>query len=197
MIPTGVDADAPNRDVHGHLLNNDDPAFTVEALMEGRSKRSDACRSLAKYGPYTSTTLEHELLCSPLTCAWKNSIVEEYDECPFCRDNFLPGTCLLKDATVEEKEEYELKEGPECQRKCQLEKSDGYYNAITRGIELVFGDKPSVGFICSVKEAVIIYGKDLPGYCCLDAPYQLNISNWGNAVSVEIESDSQRSKYDD
>jgi hypothetical protein len=188
-IPTGVDKDATNRDVHGQLLDNSDPAFTYEVLMnEGK----DACRSLERYG---FSELEHGLLCSPRTCAWNVTAVMETDKsiCEWCALRDLPQSpCLLKaNPTDKEKEE-----GPECQRKCQVEKSDAYYNRITRGVELVFGDKPSVGFICSTKEAVINDGKDLPGFCCLDAPYQLDVSNWGNAVSLEIESDSKRSHDD-
>jgi hypothetical protein len=55
---------------------------------------------------------------------------------------------------------------------------------IQRGLELVFGDRPSPGFICGVKEAVL-GGASLPGYCCLDAPYQRQGDNWGYAVSDE------------
>lgn len=194
-IPTGVDKKAANRDLHGRLENNSDPAFTFEVLIE---EGSDACRSLGRYGSFSA--LEHELLCSPVTCAW-NITLAEADEsiCQYCLlqySNVTKSACLLKkNANADEIEEHQIK-GPECQRKCQLEESDAYYNAITRGVELVFGDKPSVGFICSIKEAVIKDGKSLPGSCCLDAPFQLDGSNWGNAVSVEIGSDSQRS-YDD
>jgi hypothetical protein len=42
---------------------------------------------------------------------------------------------------------------------------------------LVFGEKPSLGFVCGNADAVVNDGKNLPGYCCLDAPYQSD--PWG------------------
>jgi hypothetical protein len=63
---------------------------------------------------------------------------------------------------------------------CLLEAAE----VIQRGLELVFGDRPTQGFICGVKEAVV-GGASLPGYCCLDAPYQRQGDNWGYAVSDE------------
>jgi hypothetical protein len=53
---------------------------------------------------------------------------------------------------------------------------------ITKALELVFGDKPSVGFICGIKEAVVNGNEAMPGYCCLDAPYQLDEDQWGREV---------------
>jgi hypothetical protein len=47
-----------------------------------------------------------------------------------------------------------------------------------------------VGFICGIKEAVVNEAADLPGFCCLDAPYQLDNEDWGNEVSLELDSDS-------
>jgi hypothetical protein len=46
---------------------------------------------------------------------------------------------------------------------------------LTRAAELVFGDKPSVGFICGVKES-----QKMAGSCCLDSPFG---QFWGTAVS--------------
>jgi hypothetical protein len=77
-----------------------------------------------------------------------------------------------------------------CKKKCQTEIYADYYDRITKGFELVFGNRPSVGFICGIKEAVVNHQADLPGYCCMDAPFQLDNANWGNEVSVELESDS-------
>ena len=51
------------------------------------------------------------------------------------------------------------------------------YKAITEGFELVFGVDPSVGYICGLRGA-----ETMPGYCCLDAPYELNECQWGNQV---------------
>ena len=51
------------------------------------------------------------------------------------------------------------------------------YKAITDGFELVFGIDPSVGYICGLRGA-----ETMPGYCCLDAPYELNECQWGNQV---------------
>lgn len=43
------------------------------------------------------------------------------------------------------------------------------------------------GFICGIKkEAVVAGGKPLPGSCCLDAPYELDVVNWGPAVRCHI-----------
>jgi hypothetical protein len=78
----------------------------------------------------------------------------------------------------------------ECQNKCTIDNVEEYYNTITNGFDLVFGAKSSIGFICGVKEAVVEDGKNLPGYCCLDAPYQLSNAHWGSSVSFELESDS-------
>jgi hypothetical protein len=80
-------------------------------------------------------------------------------------------------------------EGRPCERECRLNRKEDYYNAITQAFELVFGDRPSVGYICGIKRAVVDHGKNLPGECCISAPFQSE-TNWGNAVSLELESDS-------
>ena len=60
------------------------------------------------------------------------------------------------------------------------------YKPIDTSLELVFGSKPSIGFICGIKDAVRQYskndGKALPGHCCLDAPFQLDGQHWGYEV---------------
>ena len=60
------------------------------------------------------------------------------------------------------------------------------YEPIDTSLELVFGSKPSIGFICGIKDAVRQYskndGKALPGHCCLDAPFQLDDQHWGYEV---------------
>jgi hypothetical protein len=59
--------------------------------------------------------------------------------------------------------------------KCYAEK---VYMPIGKSLELVFGDRPSPGFICGIREAVVAGGKPLPGSCCLDTPYELDGVNW-------------------
>ena len=63
---------------------------------------------------------------------------------------------------------------------------DNFYEPIDQSLQLVFGSNPSPGFICGVKDAVKAYtkndGKALPGYCCLDAPYELGNEHWGYKV---------------
>jgi hypothetical protein len=105
-----------------------------------------------------------------------------------------------EDCYIDDKEERDAA-NLACARECRIERKEYYYKAITKGFELVFGDKPSVGFICGIKNAVVNnekpIPKDLPGECCLDAPYQLDNKNWGNKVSLELDIDSKRTCYDD
>ena len=51
-------------------------------------------------------------------------------------------------------------------------------------MEMVFGDKTSVGYLCGVKEAVTDPARNatIPGYCCLDSP--TDSLPWGKSVSV-------------
>lgn len=54
---------------------------------------------------------------------------------------------------------------------------------IDTAIELIFGESASVGFVCSIAESVAD-GKQIPGRCCLDAPYsKQNETTWGQPVS--------------
>ena len=49
-------------------------------------------------------------------------------------------------------------------------------------IALIFGNKTTIGQVCSYSRALqegIV--DDIPGFCCLDAPYESN--NWGETVS--------------
>jgi hypothetical protein len=57
------------------------------------------------------------------------------------------------------------------------------YEPLLQSVELVFGEQPSKGFICGIKEAVVEDGKRLPGSCCLDAPYEMSGDEWGRPVS--------------
>ena len=42
-----------------------------------------------------------------------------------------------------------------------------FFESIRIGLEMVFGEKPSAGFICGTKEAIVEDGKTIPGSCCL------------------------------
>jgi hypothetical protein len=205
-IPTGIDLEAVNRDAHGQLLNNQVPGFTFANLglvnsflwdsSFGLSSIDGGVASLREpyYCPYLacraktskSTAAETEVLATAIGCDshWESGI----DHCLCEADD---DDCYKEDADEMDKV------NKACTKNCGIERKKDYYNTITKGFELVFGDKPSVGFICGIKEAVVNKGKKLPGECCLDAPYQLDYSNWGNKVSLELERDSKRACYDD
>jgi hypothetical protein len=60
------------------------------------------------------------------------------------------------------------------------------YEELDIAIQLVFGDKASVGFVCSITESNVTDSRPLPGRCCLDAPYsKTNESLWGQPVRTE------------
>jgi hypothetical protein len=82
---------------------------------------------------------------------------------------------------------------PDCtqsRKGCEYAKVEGTSNVFAGGdfeeldtaIELVFGEKASVGFICSIAESVAGDNKTLPGRCCLSAPFQTD-DPWGQPVS--------------
>ncbi len=51
-------------------------------------------------------------------------------------------------------------------------------------IALVFGNKTTVGQVCSFAKGLASNTvTKLPGFCCLDAPYQSNMEEWGEKVS--------------
>ncbi|CAB9501422.1 activity domain protein [Seminavis robusta] len=54
-------------------------------------------------------------------------------------------------------------------------------------LSLVFGGKPSPGFICGIREAVVDQNKPFPGKCCLDAPFQLESDDWGHPYDCAVE----------
>ena len=60
--------------------------------------------------------------------------------------------------------------------------ADEFNGPIGHSLELVFGLDASPGFICGVKDAVVNDNKQLPGFCCLDAPFQLADDYWGHEV---------------
>jgi hypothetical protein len=200
-IPTNFTMkEGGSRNRHGQLLNNDDPAFdfavlsstyAIEAVLPKRGPflvAVDASFALDLTPSYI--TLEQPLFCSKFSCA------SNYD----CRRDNPPGyDCAresyrfdaCKNAGFALNTCAGAKDGSACEKECKRKKTVAFYNNITRGFDLVFGERASVGFLCGVKEKALVktYGKTpLPGYCCLDAPYQLNNSNWGSAVSLEHDS---------
>ena len=54
-------------------------------------------------------------------------------------------------------------------------------NSLDNSIALIFGNKTTIGQVCSfvkgLKERTVV---DVPGFCCLDAPY--SSSDWGEKV---------------
>ena len=62
--------------------------------------------------------------------------------------------------------------------------ADEFNGPIGHSLELVFGVDASPGFICGVKDAVVNNNKELPGFCCLDAPFQLPDAYWGHEVRI-------------
>ena len=70
------------------------------------------------------------------------------------------------------------------------------FDKIEAGLSLVFGSQPSVGFICGMKDAILHQQKKMPGYCCLDAPFELSGNAWGSPVSAVPDVDrSVASRY--
>ena len=58
-------------------------------------------------------------------------------------------------------------------------------SALDDSIALVFGNKTTIGSVCSYSRALEEELVDnIPGFCCLDAPYESN--NWGETVSKRI-----------
>ncbi len=60
-------------------------------------------------------------------------------------------------------------------------------NAMDRfdtSIALVFGNKTTIGQVCAFAQGLISNTvTSIPGFCCLDAPYQINTNEWGEKVS--------------
>ena len=51
-------------------------------------------------------------------------------------------------------------------------------------IALVFGNKTTIGQVCSFAKGLTSNTvTNIPGFCCLDAPYQSKIEEWGEKVS--------------
>jgi hypothetical protein len=199
-IPRYVTTASPSRNDHGQLVNNYDPGFKFDDLGTKRTSFLYTKFYARDEIPETREFSSH--LCNWISCSWKfdanKAKVEQYDGTVETVADTFPQCdledsgqcyCIEGDDCYEEDEKKRELVGEACERECILERREDYYNVITTGFELVFGNKPSVGFICGVKEAVVKDKKKLPGYCCLDAPYQLNNQDWGNAVSLDFEGD--------
>ena len=49
---------------------------------------------------------------------------------------------------------------------------------------IVFGNKTTIGQVCSFAKGLASNTvTNIPGFCCLDAPYQSKIEEWGEKVS--------------
>jgi hypothetical protein len=54
-----------------------------------------------------------------------------------------------------------------------------------KAIALVFGNKTTIGQVCSFAKGLASNTVTaIPGFCCLDAPYQSKIEEWGEKVSL-------------
>ncbi len=67
------------------------------------------------------------------------------------------------------------------QLKAQFRKTKDLFDS---SVALVFGNKTTIGQVCSFAKGLqsnIV--TNIPGFCCLDAPYQSKIDEWGEKVS--------------
>lgn len=91
-----------------------------------------------------------------------------------------------KEVENEENQEEKDKKRHECVLKGWTENIKKLFGNFTKGLAMVFGDKPSPGYICGTKTAVVNDALPLNSTCCLDAPYQLDNALWGTKVSANI-----------
>ena len=63
---------------------------------------------------------------------------------------------------------------------------DLLFGQLQVALELVFGEDTNPGYICGVEDSVVNDGGSMPGYCCLDAPYELGGGDWGYEVRSAI-----------
>jgi hypothetical protein len=67
------------------------------------------------------------------------------------------------------------------QLKTQFNKTNDLFD---KAIALVFGEKTTIGQVCSFAKGLASNTVTaIPGFCCLDAPYQSKIEEWGEKVS--------------
>ena len=60
-------------------------------------------------------------------------------------------------------------------------------DSLDKSISLVFGDKTTIGQVCAYSKGLTSTNKtvvDIPGFCCLDAPYKARNEEWGEKVRV-------------
>jgi hypothetical protein len=77
--------------------------------------------------------------------------------------------------------------GPLLTDDCKMQLRAQFYETMDMfdsSIALVFGNKTTIGQVCSfakgLKSKTVT---NIPGFCCLDAPYQSKIEEWGEKVS--------------
>ena len=74
-----------------------------------------------------------------------------------------------------------LSDGCKTQLKTQFNKTNDLFD---KAIALVFGNKTTIGQVCSFAKGLASKTvTTIPGFCCLDAPYQSKIEEWGEKVS--------------
>ena len=75
-----------------------------------------------------------------------------------------------------------LSDACKSQLKAQFRRNIDNFDA---SIALVFGNKTTIGQVCSfangLKSNTVT---NIPGFCCLDAPYQSKLEYWGEKVSL-------------
>ena len=75
-----------------------------------------------------------------------------------------------------------LSDGCKTQLKTQFNKTNDLFD---KAIALVFGNKTTIGQVCSFAKGLASNTVTaIPGFCCLDAPYQSKIEEWGEKVSL-------------
>jgi hypothetical protein len=63
-------------------------------------------------------------------------------------------------------------------------------------IALVFGNKTTIGQVCSFAKGLQLNKvTKIPGFCCLDAPYQSKIEEWGEKVSLWDDARMEENQY--
>jgi hypothetical protein len=68
------------------------------------------------------------------------------------------------------------------QLKAQFRKTK---DLLDSSVALVFGNKTTIGQVCSFAKGLQSNTvTNIPGFCCLDAPYQSKIDEWGEKVSL-------------
>ena len=74
-----------------------------------------------------------------------------------------------------------LSDGCKAQLQAQFRLNKDIFDA---SIALVFGNKTTIGQVCSFAKGLKSNAvTNIPGFCCLDAPYQSKLEYWGEKVS--------------